>query len=113
MERAERGEIPMNPTRRRFLAAAPLAGAAMAAEDGYVLAVEALADDASLDARLMRYSQKRYARSAFVYAFARQWMDDEQSVRTAQDLAEAKLEMAQNASARIAASDRILDSRII
>jgi len=88
-------------------------GAAMAAEDGYVLAVEALADDASLDARLMRYSQKRYARSAFVYAFARQWMDDEQSVRTAQDLAEAKLEMAQNASARIAASDRILDSRII
>jgi hypothetical protein len=34
-------------------------------------------------------------------------MDDEQSVRTAQDLAEAKTEMAQNASARIAASDRI------
>src|SRR5436305_8123100 len=32
MERAERGEIPMNPTRRRFLAAAPLAGAAMAVD---------------------------------------------------------------------------------
>jgi 2-polyprenyl-6-methoxyphenol hydroxylase-like FAD-dependent oxidoreductase len=88
-------------------------GAAMAAEDGYVLAVEALAEDAPLDDRLMRYSQKRYARSAFVYAFARQWMDDEQSVRTAQDLAQAKTEMAQNASARIAASDRILDARII
>jgi 2-polyprenyl-6-methoxyphenol hydroxylase-like FAD-dependent oxidoreductase len=88
-------------------------GAAMAAEDGYVLAVEALAEGAPLKERLMRYSQKRYARSAFVYAFARQWMDDEQSVRTAQDLAQAKAEMAQNASARIAASDRILNTRII
>jgi 2-polyprenyl-6-methoxyphenol hydroxylase-like FAD-dependent oxidoreductase len=88
-------------------------GAAMAAEDGYVLAVEALADDVPLEDRLMRYSQKRYARSAFVYAFARQWMDDEQSVRTAQDLADAKAEMAQNASARIAASDRILNTRVI
>jgi 2-polyprenyl-6-methoxyphenol hydroxylase-like FAD-dependent oxidoreductase len=88
-------------------------GAAMAAEDGYVLAAEALAQDAPLAARLMRYSQKRYARSAFVYIFARQWMDEEQSVRTAQDLAAAKAEMAQNASARIAASDRILNTRII
>ena len=88
-------------------------GAAMAAEDGYVLAAEALADDVPLEHRLMRYSQKRYARSAFVYAFARQWMDDEQSVRTARDLAEAKAEMAQNASARIAASDRILNAGIL
>jgi 2-polyprenyl-6-methoxyphenol hydroxylase-like FAD-dependent oxidoreductase len=88
-------------------------GAAMAAEDGYVVAAEALADDVPVEERLMRYSQKRYARSAFVYAFARQWMDDEQSVRTAQDLAEAKAEMAQNASARIAASDRILNARIL
>jgi 2-polyprenyl-6-methoxyphenol hydroxylase-like FAD-dependent oxidoreductase len=88
-------------------------GAAMAAEDGYVVAAEALADDAPLEERLMRYSQKRYARSAFVYAFALQWMDDEQSVRTAQDLAEARAEMAQNASARIAASDRILNARIL
>jgi 2-polyprenyl-6-methoxyphenol hydroxylase-like FAD-dependent oxidoreductase len=88
-------------------------GAAMAAEDGYVLAAEALANDVPLEDRLMRYSQKRYARSAFVYAFARQWMDDEQSVHTAQDLAEAKAEMAQNASARIAASDRIFNTRIL
>jgi len=88
-------------------------GAAMAAEDGYVLAAEALADDMPLEHRLMLYSQKRYARSAFVYAFARQWMDDEQSVRTARDLAEAKAEMAQNASARIAASDRILNAGIL
>jgi 2-polyprenyl-6-methoxyphenol hydroxylase-like FAD-dependent oxidoreductase len=88
-------------------------GAAMAAEDGYVLAARALAQDAPLDVRLMRYSQERYARSAFVYVFARQWMDDEQSVRTAQDLAEAKAEMARNASARIAASDRILNAPIV
>ena len=88
-------------------------GAAIAAEDGYVLAAEALADDMPLEHRLMRYSQKRYARSAFVYAFACQWMDDEQSVRTARDLAEAKAEMAQNASARIAASDRILNAGIL
>jgi 2-polyprenyl-6-methoxyphenol hydroxylase-like FAD-dependent oxidoreductase len=88
-------------------------GAAMAAEDGYVLAVEALAQDDPIEARLLRYSHKRYARSAFVYVFSRQWMDEEQSVRTAQDLAAAKAEMAQNASARIAASDRILNTRII
>ena len=88
-------------------------GAAMAAEDGCVLAREALADDAPLAARLMRYSQTRYARCAFVYAFSYQWMLDEQSVRTAADLAAARLELAQNASARIAASDRILDSRVI
>src|SRR5436305_258149 len=65
-----------------------------------------------LVARLMRYSRKRYDRCAFVYAFARQWLDDEQSVRTAKDLEAARAELAQNASFRIAASDRILNSRI-
>lgn len=88
-------------------------GAAMAAEDGYVLAREVLADDAPLESRLMRYSQKRYARCAFVYAFSYQWMLDEQSVRTEADLAVARSELAANASARIAASDRILDSRVV
>jgi 2-polyprenyl-6-methoxyphenol hydroxylase-like FAD-dependent oxidoreductase len=88
-------------------------GAAMAAEDGYVLAREALADDVPLEARLRRYSKARYARCAFVYAFSYQWMLDEQSVRTAEDLAAARIELARNASARIAASDRILDSQVI
>ena len=88
-------------------------GAAMAAEDGYVLAREVLAGDAPLQERLSRYSQLRYARCAFVYAFSYQWMLDEQSVRTPADLSAARLELAQNASARIAASDRILDSRVI
>jgi 2-polyprenyl-6-methoxyphenol hydroxylase-like FAD-dependent oxidoreductase len=87
-------------------------GAAMAAEDGYVLANEVLDEDGTVEARLMRYSQKRYARTAFVYTFSQQWMDEEQSVRTPEDLARARVELAQNASARIAASDRILDTRV-
>jgi 2-polyprenyl-6-methoxyphenol hydroxylase-like FAD-dependent oxidoreductase len=84
-------------------------GAAMAAEDAHVLAREALDDSSPVEARLMRYSQMRYARCAFVYAFARQWMEDEQSVRTAGELEAARAEMALNASARIGASDRILN----
>jgi 2-polyprenyl-6-methoxyphenol hydroxylase-like FAD-dependent oxidoreductase len=87
-------------------------GAAMAAEDGYILAREVLADDVPIEARLMRYSQARYARCAFVYTFAYQWMLDEQSVRTPEQLAAARLELATNMSARLAASDRILNSRI-
>ena len=88
-------------------------GAAMAAEDGYVLANEMLDEDGPVETRLMRYSQKRYARCAFVYTFSQQWMEDEQSVRTADDLARARAELALNASARIAASDRILDAPVI
>ena len=88
-------------------------GAAMAAEDGYVLASETLAGNGRIEERLMSYSQKRYARCAFVYAFSRQWMEDEQSVRTADDLEAAREELALNASTRIAASDRILNSNII
>ena len=88
-------------------------GAAMAAEDGYVLAREMLAGDAPIEARLLRYSQIRWARAAFVYSFSYQWMLDEQSVRTPEDLDSARLELSKNGSGRIAASDRILDSRII
>src|SRR5262252_1246800 len=88
-------------------------GAAMAAEDGYVLADEVLSGEGSIAARLMRYSQKRYARCAFVYTFSQQWLEEEQSVRTAEDLAQARAEMALNASARIAVSDRILNTPVI
>jgi 2-polyprenyl-6-methoxyphenol hydroxylase-like FAD-dependent oxidoreductase len=87
-------------------------GAAMAAEDGYTLARDMLTGDGTLEERLTRWSQARWARCAFVYTFSYQWMLDEQSVRTADDLAAARLELAQNASTRIAASDRILDTRI-
>ena len=88
-------------------------GAAMAAEDAYVLVNEVLKDDAPVEARLMRYSRKRYARTVFVYTFSLQWMEEEQSVRTPEDLAQARVELALNASARIASSDRILDTRVI
>lgn len=87
-------------------------GAAMAAEDGYILAKEMLESSEPVEGRLMAYSQKRYARSAFVYAFARQWLEEEQSVRNAAELEAARAEMAQNASTRIAASDRILNTRV-
>jgi 2-polyprenyl-6-methoxyphenol hydroxylase-like FAD-dependent oxidoreductase len=87
-------------------------GAAMAAEDGYTLARDVLSDDGALDERLKRWSQTRWARAAFVYTFSYQWMLDEQSVHTPADLAAARAELAQNASARIAASDRILNSPI-
>ncbi len=85
----------------------------MAAEDAYVLVNEVLTEDAPVEARLMRYSKKRYARCAFVYTFSQQWMEEEQSVRTAEDLAQARAEMALNASTRIAASDRILNTPVI
>ena len=87
-------------------------GAAMAAEDAFVLARETLNDDVPVEARLLRYSHMRYARCAFVYTFARQWMDDEQSVRTTADLEAARAELAQNGSARIGTSDRILNGPI-
>lgn len=84
-------------------------GAAMAAEDAFVLAREALDDDVPVEARLMRYSMKRYPRCAFVYTFSGQWLHDEQSVRSAADLEAARAELTLNASARIGASDRILN----
>jgi 2-polyprenyl-6-methoxyphenol hydroxylase-like FAD-dependent oxidoreductase len=87
-------------------------GAAMAAEDGFVLAREVLGDDSPMNDRLMRYSTERYARCAFVYTFSRQWLDDEQSVRTAEQMELARKELAANASARIGMSDRILNTPI-
>jgi 2-polyprenyl-6-methoxyphenol hydroxylase-like FAD-dependent oxidoreductase len=47
-------------------------GAAMAVEDAIILAREVLDGEGTLETRLMAYSQTRYARCAFVYAFARQ-----------------------------------------
>jgi 2-polyprenyl-6-methoxyphenol hydroxylase-like FAD-dependent oxidoreductase len=87
-------------------------GAAMAAEDGWVLAREVLSDEGSIGDRLMRYSKQRYARCAFVYTFSRQWLDDEQSIHTPEQMESARTELAMNASARIGVSDRILNGPI-
>jgi 2-polyprenyl-6-methoxyphenol hydroxylase-like FAD-dependent oxidoreductase len=87
-------------------------GAAMAAEDAFVLAREVLDADVPIEDRLVRYSMKRYPRCAFVYTFSGQWLHDEQSVRSAEDLEAARAELTANASARIGASDRILNGPI-
>jgi 2-polyprenyl-6-methoxyphenol hydroxylase-like FAD-dependent oxidoreductase len=87
-------------------------GAAMAAEDAFVLVREVLDNDVPIEARLIRYSMKRYPRCAFVYTFSGQWLHDEQSVRSAEDLEAARIELMANASTRIGASDRILNSPI-
>jgi 2-polyprenyl-6-methoxyphenol hydroxylase-like FAD-dependent oxidoreductase len=87
-------------------------GAAMAAEDAFVLVREILDADVPVEDRLKRYAMKRYPRCAFVYTFSGQWLHDEQSVRSAQDLEAARVELTMNASARIGASDRVLNERI-
>jgi 2-polyprenyl-6-methoxyphenol hydroxylase-like FAD-dependent oxidoreductase len=87
-------------------------GAAMAAEDAFVLVREVLNDDDAIEVRLMRYSMKRYPRCAFVYTFSGQWLHDEQSVRSTADLEAARAELTMNASARIGVSDRILNEPI-
>ena len=84
----------------------------MAAEDAFVLVREVLDNDVPIEARLMRYSMKRYPRCAFVYTFSGQWLHDEQSVRSAEDLEAARTELMANASTRIGTSDRILNSPI-
>lgn len=87
-------------------------GAAMAAEDAFVLVREVLDNDVPIEDRLIRYSMKRYPRCAFVYTFSGQWLHDEQSVRSAEDLEAARAELMANGSARIGASDRILNGPI-
>jgi hypothetical protein len=75
-------------------------------------AARVLEDDVPVEQRLMRYSMKRYPRCAFVYTFSGQWLHDEQSVRSAEDLEAARAELMRNASARIGASDHILNEPI-
>jgi hypothetical protein len=84
----------------------------MAAEDAYVLVREVLNEDVPVEDRLVRYSMKRYPRCAFVYTFSGQWLLDEQSVRSEEDMEAARIELTANAAARIGASDRLLDGPI-
>lgn len=88
-------------------------GAAMAAEDGLILAHELTRPEGSVEDKLMRYSRTRYARCAFVYTFSRQWLEQEQSVQNQAQMEETRRELSLNASRRIAVSDRILNTRII
>lgn len=87
-------------------------GAAMAVEDAFILAREMMSEEGTVEARLMRYAQNRYARCAFVYTFSSLWLDEEQSVRTPGQMEAARHELASNWSSRIAVSDRILNMKI-
>ena len=87
-------------------------GAALAVEDAYLLAQLVTDPENDVDAALQRYGESRYARCAFVYVFALQWLQQEQSVRSPVQMDAARLELAANASSRIAVSDRILNQKI-
>lgn len=86
------------------------AGAAMAVEDALVLARSVLSGAGTIEDRLARYGKERFARNAFVYTFAREWMDREQAVHSQADLDAISNELVRNGDARIAVADRILDS---
>jgi 2-polyprenyl-6-methoxyphenol hydroxylase-like FAD-dependent oxidoreductase len=68
-------------------------GAAMAAEDAFVLVRETLDGEGPVEVRLMGYSMKRYLRSE-------------------RDMEVARAELTLNGSARIGASDRLLNEPI-
>jgi 2-polyprenyl-6-methoxyphenol hydroxylase-like FAD-dependent oxidoreductase len=87
-------------------------GAAMAVEDAYILALEMMSGEGTVEARLMRYARQRYGRCAFVYTFSSQWLELEQSIRTPGQMEAARRELALNGSNRIAASDRILNTKL-
>lgn len=86
------------------------AGAAMAVEDAYALAKCVLSTEGTVEQRLSHYGKTRFARNAFLYAFARDWMDAEQSVSTDDGLEACKAELSRNADARITVADHILDA---
>jgi 2-polyprenyl-6-methoxyphenol hydroxylase-like FAD-dependent oxidoreductase len=108
-----RGRIAIGGDAAHVVAPHLTQGAAMAAEDALVLADETMRQDGSVEQRLMRYAQRRYPRCAFVYTFARNWLDEEQNVRTAKQMEAARNELAMNASPRIAVSDRILNNPVV
>jgi len=87
-------------------------GAGMALEDGYILAQE-VAQDRPVEESLQEYVRRRYARCAFVYTFSLQMLYAEQMVKTPAQLEAARRELRANGSARIAASDRILNAPVL
>jgi len=86
-------------------------GAALAVEDGWVLADE-LARDQPIDEALTNYSERRFARCAFVLAFASQMLAGEQAVSTADELEAARHDITRHASTRLGTADRVMDASI-
>ena len=87
-------------------------GAAMAAEDGFLLA-ELTTRQCPLEQSLAAYSRRRWQRAAFVYSFGLDWLAREQATRSPADLDDAMAELAANATTRIGASDRLLNEWIL
>lgn len=88
-------------------------GAAMAVEDAVTLAQELAGGVGSVEEQLARYTSRRYARCAFVYNFARQMLDHEQSATSDGALAAYHQDTRRYASERIAVSDRILNEPVL
>ncbi|WP_299451459.1 FAD-dependent monooxygenase [uncultured Pigmentiphaga sp.] len=105
-----RGRVVMGGDAAHVVPPHLTAGAAMAVEDAYVLAQFVASDSGSIHDRLRAYAETRFARNAFVYTFACEWMNIEQSVRSEADLAAARIEYSKNLDGRISTADRILDS---
>lgn len=84
-------------------------GAAMAAEDGYVLAHCLTQTAGTLEEKLSRYYELRFGRCAFVYHFAKQWLQEEQSVHSHEQYQQKNAEYRTHLANRIASSDRILN----
>ncbi|OVZ56905.1 hypothetical protein CDO44_20050 [Pigmentiphaga sp. NML080357] len=105
-----RGRVVMGGDAAHVVPPHLTAGAAMAVEDAYVLARCVTSGEGSIQDRLHAYGETRFARNAFVYTFACEWMDIEQSVRSQAELTAAKAEYARNLDGRISAADRILDA---
>jgi 2-polyprenyl-6-methoxyphenol hydroxylase-like FAD-dependent oxidoreductase len=86
-------------------------GAALAVEDGWVLADE-LARDQPIGEALANYSERRFARCAFVLAFGTQMLEVEQAVSTADELEAARKDIIRHASTRLGSADRVMDASI-
>jgi 2-polyprenyl-6-methoxyphenol hydroxylase-like FAD-dependent oxidoreductase len=83
-------------------------GAAMALEDGLVLAGE-LSGDGPLEGRLAAYAARRRDRCRYVYEFANRMLRDEQAIKSPEDLEKARSTGFGDMDARLSASDRAMD----
>ncbi|MFG1955463.1 FAD-dependent monooxygenase [Micromonospora sp. NPDC048830] len=88
-------------------------GAGMALEDAVVLAEEVTSPGSDVRGALGRYFSRRYERCAFVSRFARRMIDDEQRVKTPEDLLAAELAMRTQLPERLAAADRVMNQPVL
>lgn len=83
-------------------------GAAMALEDGLVLAEELCRDD-PLEEQLAGYTSRRRDRCRFVFEFANRMLRDEQAIKTPGDLERARSSGLGDLDSRLSSADRIMN----